>query len=732
MKDTFSIEGLDCPDCARGLEQSVAALPGVAAAALSYETARLVVAYEGGLTARDAVVRLSDHMGYRAVALGDTPNGEETEAGWHGWLKRHRKTVATVCGAVAVAAAFASELMGAPRLLVASLYVLAAVTSGFYAARAGWRALVTGRSIDMNVLMIIAATGALLIGEFAEAAMVTLLFAVGNLLESASMDRARNAIRALMEMAPAEATLISDDGERRVPIDSVGVDDLILVRPGERVPMDGVVNEGTSTVNQAPVTGESTPVLKVIGEEVFAGSVNGAGALTIRVTRLADDSTLARVLQLVEEAQSQRAPSQRFVDRFARVYTPVVILLAAVIAVLPPMLGWGAFTEWLYRALVLLIISCPCALVISTPVTVVSALARAAKAGVLIKGGVHLEQMGSIRVIAFDKTGTLTAGEPEVVGCRCAERYASAGGTGDDWPGSCLSCIDLVARAAAVERRSEHPLAQAIVRHAERMGVGERYGPGQNVVTTAGMGVTGRVDNHTVIVGSHDFVHGNERLHDEMCDDVRQAEADGHTVVMIEDECCGRRAYMALADVVRSGVAVVMEDLRREGIVRMVMLTGDNEGTARRIAERAGVDEFRAGLMPEDKVAAVRELEARFGAVAMVGDGVNDAPALARARVGIAMGAAGTDVALETADIALMGDDLGGLPFTVGLSRKALSIIRANIVASLVIKAVFLVLASVGLATLWMAVFADMGTSLLVTFNGMRMLGYRRRADRRG
>jgi Cd2+/Zn2+-exporting ATPase len=660
-------------------------------------------------------------MGHRAILKG-RPQAPLTESSWREWVRHNRRVLATAVGGALLLIAFLSSLADASSRLTATLYAVATVISGYYSARAGWAALRAARGVDMNLLMTLAAVGALLIGEYEEGAMVTFLFALGNLLESATMERARNAIRSLMELTPPEATLLRDGDQARVPIEILQVGDHIMVRPGERLPMDGQIVEGRSAVNQAPVTGESLPVEKGTGDEVYAGTVNGAGALVVQVTRLAADNTLARLIQMVREAQSQRAPSQRFVDRFARVYTPVVVGLAALIAVGPPLLGWGAFSDWLYKGLVLLIISCPCALVISTPVTVVSAIARAARAGVLIKGGAYLEQMGAIRVLAFDKTGTLTRGEPRVVNCQCATHPQ------EEPPQACLDCYDLVAKAAAVESRSEHPLARAILRHAQALGVYGRYPPGRAVAATAGMGIEGRVDGHFISIGSHAFMHRNGEPENSLCDEVQRAEKDGHTILVIEDQCCDQRGYLAVADTLRPGVAEVMADLKRAGIQRTVMLTGDNERTAREVAAQAGVDEARARLLPQDKVNAVEKLQARYGRLAMVGDGVNDAPAMARATVGIAMGAAGTDAALETADIALMADDLSRLPFTIGLSRRALRIIQANIAMSLAIKGLFLAMALGGMATLWMAVFADMGVSLLVTLNGLRMLGYRRSA----
>jgi len=418
----------------------------------------------------------------------------------------------------------------------------------------------------------------------------------------------------------------------------------------------------------------------------------------------------------VEEAQSQRAPAQRFVDRFARVYTPIVIGLAAVVALLPPLLGLGGLSIWFYRALVLLVIACPCALVISTPVTIVSALARGARSGVLIKGGRYLEAMASLRAVAFDKTGTLTRGEPYVVNAGC-ELFPEGG--------SCSSCSDLLAKAAAVEGRSEHALARAIRQYAESEGVLERYRVAEQVRAMTGLGVAGMVSGHAVSVGSVALCERNGGDSSDLCRIASEEERKGYTVLVVEDTCCGSSCFLSVADTLREGAADVINSLRRAGIEHVVMLTGDNPHIARTIADQAGIDEVHAGLLPDEKVAAVRDLLARYGQVAMVGDGVNDAPALAAATVGIAMGAAGTDAALETADVALMADDLAKLPFAIRLSRRAVRTVHANIVFALVLKAAFLALAVAGLATLWMAVLADTGASLLVALNGLRLLRVR-------
>jgi Cd2+/Zn2+-exporting ATPase len=490
--------------------------------------------------------------------------------------------------------------------------------------------------------------------------------------------------------------------------------------------MDGEILTGQSAVNQAPITGESVPVDKAVGDEIYAGTINGQGALTVRVTRLAADTTIARIIKMVEEAQAQKAPSQRFVDRFARVYTPLVIAIAAGIAVLPPLIGWltgagsfGAlFGEWVYRALVLLVIACPCALVISTPVSIVSAIASAARAGVLIKGGAYLESLGSLKVMAFDKTGTLTLGQPRVVDVRCIEHEE-----GQDWR-SCDTCRQMLADAAAIERQSEHPLARAVVAEAQAQGLTSTHRVAETVEAITGRGVRGQLDGHSLTLGTHTYIHESDPhlAQGPFCDAVHAAQATGQSAMVVRDDCCGVRGYIAVADTLRPEVGEALLALGEVGIEHTVMLTGDNQATAEAIAVLAEVDDVRAELMPEHKVAAIEALLDLHGAVAMVGDGVNDAPALARASVGIAMGAAGTDTALETADVALMADDLRRLPFAVRLSQDARRIIRQNVALSLGIKAVFLALAVAGVATLWMAVFADVGASLIVTFNGMRLL----------
>jgi Zn2+/Cd2+-exporting ATPase len=722
----FQVEGLDCADCALHLEEALRRAPGVGDVRLDFALARLRVEPADGREIRPEVERVVREMGY---ALRDQSAPPGVKKGWRERLRRRRRELATALAGLFIALAVGARLGGLSEVAVAGLYLAAIAAGGLTVARAGWSTLRTTRSLDMNALMTIAAVGAAFVGEWAEGAVAMFLFSLGNTLEAYTMDRARNAIRRLMDLSPRRATVLRDGREEVVPVEELRVGDNILVRPGERLPMDGAVLTGHSHVNQAPITGESLAVEKEPGHEVFAGTVNGQGALTVRVTRLASDTTIARIIKMVEEAQAQKAPSQRFVDRFARVYTPAVIAVAVGVAILPPLLGWqmgagslGAlFDMWVYRALVLLVIACPCALVISTPVSIISAIASAARSGVLIKGGAHLESLGSLKVMAFDKTGTLTAGQPRVVEAACVDHVP-----GRPWT-QCPSCLQMLADAAAVESRSEHPLGLAVVRAAHELGVWDSALPAEGVQAITGRGVRGRVNGHSMTIGTHAYIHEEdpELAAGPFCAAVHASQAQGRSVMVVRDDCCGVRGYLAVADTVRPAAPAALDALRDVGIERTVMLTGDNRATAQAIALLVGVDAFEAELLPEDKVTAIEELLARHGAVAMVGDGVNDAPALARATVGIAMGAAGTDTALETADVALMADDLFKLSFAVRLSRRARAIIRQNVALSLAIKAVFFALALAGVATLWMAVFADMGASLIVTLNGMRLLRQR-------
>jgi Zn2+/Cd2+-exporting ATPase len=705
---TMEVGGMDCSGCAESVQKALRSLEGVEEVRADVIGQRVTVRYEEGAVQPGAMVQVVSRLGYRVAPAPTQATGRPSEP-----VARDRRgpLILVALAGLLWAGALLTDVLLDAEWLTASMAIGAIVTGGRYIVPRGIQAA-RNRALDMNFLMSVAAFGALAIGEYQEAATAMFLFALAQLLESRSMDRARNAIRGLMDLSPAEASVLRDGRERRVPVEQVAVGETVVVRPGQKIPVDGEIVAGRSTVNQAPITGESVPVEKDPGAEVFAGTLNGEGALEIRATRPAADTTLARIIHAVEEAQGSRAPSQTFVDRFARVYTPVVVISAAALAVLPPLLGIGTWGDWIYRALVLLVVACPCALVISTPVTIVSALTGAARRGILIKGGLHLENAGRACVVALDKTGTLTEGAPAVV-----DVLALDGSAPDE----------ILALAAAAESRSEHPLGRAILRHAEIRRVA--IPPSADMQARTGRGVEALVGGRRVHVGSERHFAELGVLDDEARHSIAGLEAAGKTAVLVGVSDPRPRVVgaIALADPVRPGAAESLAALQRAGIARTVMLTGDNPGTARAVADTlagggAGLHEVRAGLLPEDKVLAVRQLRSEYGPVVMVGDGVNDAPALAAADVGVAMGTAGTDVALETADIALMGDDLSKLTETLRFARKAEGIIRANIAFALVTKAAFVVLAVMGIATLWMAVLADTGASLIVVANGLRAL----------
>jgi Cd2+/Zn2+-exporting ATPase len=697
---SFRLEGLDCADCATRLETSIARIPGVISAQLNFATARLAVHGDGRPGLMEALRR---RAGEHSVTLLREGIEEVADRGWLELLRRRSRDVLTGLAGLCIALGFGFQLMGLPAALSQGLYTLAILVGGFYVIRAGLATLLLARSADMNLLMTVASVGAMTIGEWEEGAIAMFLFSLGNALEAHSVDRARGAIRSLMTLSPQETTRIVGEKDERIPVSELEVGDLIRVRPGERIPTDGMVIHGTSAVDQSLITGESVPVDKAGGDEVYAGSLNGPNGLVIRATRGPKDNTLARIIQMVEEAQAQKAPSQRFVDTFARYYTPAMMMAAALTILVPTALG-GDFHTWFYRGLVILVIGCPCALVLSTPVSIVSAIAAAARQGVLIKGGVYLEEAARLRAVALDKTGTLTVGRPSVT---------------EVIPLNGRSREEVLAAAAAIEGNSEHPLARALTEAANAEGVSYRVGEEFRAVT--GQGARARVDGSVVYVGSHKLFEALGNHSSDVCDRVELLESQGNTAVMVggEGEIMG---ILAVADEIRREAAAAVSDMKKAGVRHTVILTGDNRPVAQAIGQAAGVDEVRAEVLPQDKVSAVRELLSGYGKVGMVGDGVNDAPALAAATVGIAMGAAGTDVAFETADVVLMSEDLGRVAWFIRLSRRTLAVIRQNITFSLVVKGLFFLLALGGLSTLWMAIFADMGTSLIVIFNGLRLL----------
>ena len=718
-REIFKIRGMDCAEEIAVLRSEIGPLVG-GEQNLAFDVlkGRMLILETAPRVAMSAIVEAVARTGMKAEPWRDGKLEERPS-----WFARHGRNAAAAASGLATLLGFAVHAIavGDPRAAIGSeglglaagpplaarvAYGLAIGAALALVSPKAWFAVRRLRP-DMNLLMTIAVGGALFIGEWLEAATVSFLFAVSLALEAWSVGRARRAVEALMSLEPPLARVQRDGRELDVPPGEVTIGECIVVRPGERIALDGRVVEGTSHVNQAPITGESVPVTKEPGSGVFAGTVNGDGALVVEVTHDAGDTTLARIVRMVSEAQARRGPSEQWVERFAAYYTPAVLGLATLLAVVPPLLG-APFDVWLYRALILLVIGCPCSLVISTPVTIVAAIAAAARHGVLLKGGTYVEVPARLRAIALDKTGTLTEGRPRVV------RVDAMSGHDD---------CELLEIAHALEQRSDHPLATAIVEHAEQLGVHAK--PAADFEIIQGKGASGTIDGERYWLGSHRFLEERGQETPEVHAQLEALVGEGRSVVVLGNDThvCG---FFALADAIRLRARESVAALRSAGVAHVVMLTGDNRGTAERVAEETGVDEVRAELLPADKVTAIEALVSEHGQVAMVGDGVNDAPALARATLGIAMGSAGTDVALETADVALMSDDLSKIAWLIGHSRRAVAVIRQNIVFSLGVKALFVGLALAGISSLWMAIAADMGASLLVTFNGLRLLRDRR------
>ena len=600
-----------------------------------------------------------------------------------------------------------------PEWMATVAFAAATLAGGLLVFPAAWGALTKFR-LDINVLMAVAVTGAWIIGQGAEAASVVFLFSLSELLESWASGRARKAVDTLLKLSPLTAIVRNADGsEREVPVSDVAVGSEILIKSGSRIPLDGEVVSGNSTVNQAPITGESMPVEKQSGDPVYAGTVNGEGSLTVKVTKPASESTLARIIQLVGEAEENKPPTQRFVDRFAAVYTPAVFVIAILVALIPPLLFQQPWQFWIYRALVLLVISCPCALVIATPVSIVSGLTALARRGVLVKGGIHLESVGKLRALAVDKTGTITAGKPQVVS------IISRSGLTED---------EILARAAAINSHSEHPLAIAIIEAARSRNLA--IPAITDYCSVTGRGATASIDGHPHFIGNHKMTHDTGLCGPEVEAALATIEEKGQSLAVIghaaHDSCAGEiLGIVAIADTLRPEVTEALRLIHAAGVEKVIMLSGDNQRTASAIAKQAGIDEAFGDLMPEQKVEHVRRLVAQYTHVGMIGDGVNDAPALAVATVGFAMGAIGSDTAIETADIALMQDDLTRVAETIIFGRRTLAIIRFNVAFALGIKAVVLTLAFMGYAGLWLAILADTGATLLVILNSLRLLGNR-------
>lgn len=694
------IAGMDCSDCVTVLEHAVGRLDGVLAVSANYAAGSLRVEFDGRKVNRAAIERRVRSLGYTVPTEG-----------LRSWLAENRELLFSGLAGLCVLLGWAGgRFLGLPGPVSLAFYLAAYVLGGWDISRHAFHAL-RERRFDTDLLMVLAALGAALLGQFAEGALLLFLFSLGHALEERALDRARAAVRALADLAPKTALVRRNGAELELPVEQLTLDDVAIVRPGGRIPVDGLVVAGRSGVDQAPVTGESAPVDKGPGSPVFAGSVNGEGALEVRVTRLAKDSTLARVMQMVEEAQAQKSPTQQTIERFERVFVPAVLIGVLLVIVVPPLFG-VPFAASFMRALTLLVAASPCALALGTPAAILAGVAQAARNGVLVKGGAHLENLGRLKAIAFDKTGTITHGRPELT-----DIVAGVDGG--------LEAAGVLALAAALESRSGHPLAQAVVTAAQAQGlalpdVGE-------VAALTGRGLRGTVAGQTALIGSAALLaEAGIALPPELTAQTTVWQGEGQTVMLVAraGQVVGA---LAVADTLRPGVAGVMAQLGRAGVSRTIMLTGDNARVAAAIGQQAGISDYRADLLPEDKLAVIRDLLDQYGQVGMVGDGVNDAPALANATVGIAMGGAGTDVALETADVALMADDLAKLPFAVGLGRATRAIIVQNLAIALGVIGLLIAAALTGLVGIGIAIVFHEGSTIVVVLNALRLLGFRQK-----
>ncbi|SEM86259.1 Cd2+/Zn2+-exporting ATPase [Terribacillus saccharophilus] len=690
--EIYLVGGMDCGTCAKTIENHLRTIPEVERVEVNFSTGKLSIAHTSD---QDMIIREVKKAGYTA-ALASKRNRLDAEP-----AKKSIDfgTLSVIFSSLLLAAGYGISFLNAPSIISISLYAAGMLISGYKPVKSAYYA-VKSRSLDMNVLMSVAAIGAAIIGEWLEGALVVWLFSLGAVLQTKSVNRTRNSIKELMDLAPLEAWVKRGNEVIKVPVEDVTLADIIVVRPGDRIPLDGEIVKGESSINQASITGESIPVDKTVSDAVFAGTMNEHGTLEIQVTKLVEDTTIAKIIEMVEEAQGKQAPTQAFIDKFAGIYTPIVLVVALFVMVAPPLLSFGTWGEWFYRGLELLVIACPCALVISTPVAIVSAIGNAAKNGVLIKGGTFLEKAGKIKAIAFDKTGTITEGKPKVTDVEV-------------FVGDKTSLLQI---AKTLEGYSNHPIAKSIVNYAEEEQISALTG--DNFLSIAGKGVRATIDGIN-------YYAGNRKLFEELnVTDIpgviEQLHEQAKTIVIVgnETEIVG---VICVEDTIRNTTVKAIDQLKAVGLKEMVMLTGDNEKTAALIAEKSNITRYFANLLPEDKVTSIRQLQQGGHQTAMVGDGINDAPALAAADLGIAMGGAGTDTAIETADVVLMADNLKKLPFTMKLSKKALNIIKQNIWFSILIKVVALVLIFPGWLTLWIAVLSDTGAALLVILNSLRL-----------
>ena len=696
-KHVYRLQGLSCANCASLFERNVKEIDGVTDAHVNFGASKITVYGDATI---EQLEKAGLFDGIKVFPAKQQSTGERTP-----FWKTRTNIAAVISALFVVLGYFAHFVEGESSPITLGFYVLAILIGGYQLFKVGFSNLIRLR-FDMKTLMTIAIIGAALIGEWGEGAVVVFLFALSEALERYSMERAQRSIRDLIDIAPKKAIIRKNNQEFEVDVEDIQINDIMIIKPGQKIAMDGIVIKGESTVNQSAITGESIPVYKKMGDEVYAGTLNEEGALEVRVTKRVEDTTIAKIIHLVEEAQSERAPSQQFVDRFAKYYTPVIMLIAFVLAVIPPLFFHENWSDWVYRGLAVLVVGCPCALVISTPVAIVTAIGNAARKGVLIKGGIYLEEIGRLEAIAFDKTGTLTEGTPRVTDIHILRDIDEQ---------------EFLGIAAAIERHSQHPLASAIIREAELRSVKIDRWKADDFHSITGKGAKATINQGAYYIGSPRLFQDFSLMDDAVMTKVTELQREGKTVILL-----GTEQYLlgiiAVADRLREHSKRVVQSLNQLGIRKTVMLTGDNRETAEAIGRELHLTEIKSDLLPEDKLKLIKRMREEYGNVAMVGDGVNDAPALASATVGIAMGGAGTDTALETADISLMADDLTKLPYTVRLSRKTVRVIKENIIFSIGLKLLALLLIIPGWLTLWLAIFADMGATLIVIFNSLRLI----------
>lgn len=687
---TFSVEGMDCGSCAKSIEKHLNNLSYVNDAQVSFSTGKMQVDFEGNKTKN--IEKEVSKIGYSAT-LSSTKKGSNSK--WKVFRKPIISVLFLILGLVVT-------MTTLPELITNLMYIIAIIVSGIKPMKSAYYAI-KSKSLDMNVLMSVAVIGAILIGEYFEGAIVVLLFTIGTLLQTISIDKTRNSIQSLMDITPTAANVITENGTTTKDLTDIRVGEILLIKPGDRVPLDGTITDGSSSLNQAPITGESIPVDKTINDEVFAGSINENGTLYIQVSKLVEDTTLSKIIHMVEEAQENKAPTQAFIDRFSEIYTPIVFVLALLVMVIPPLFSLGTWGEWLYKGLELLVIACPCALVISTPVAIVTAIGSAAKNGVLIKGGNHLEALGTLSAIAFDKTGTLTEGRPKVDTIKTIDANETT----------------LLNIALSLESYSTHPISNAIVDYANQLNV--KASDVTDFKNIVGQGIKGKINESYVYAGNVKLIEAINKKINNYKEEINKYEQEGYTVIIIASSSM-IHGLITIADPLRSNIKETLQKLNATHIKNTVMLTGDNKGTANQIAHLAGIKEVYAELMPGDKLTAIKDLQNKGYRVGMIGDGINDAPALAQSDVGIAMGGIGSDTAMETADVVLMSDDINQLTRTISISKKAKNIIKQNIYFSIIIKLIAFILVFPGLLTLWLAVLSDTGAAILVILNSLRLL----------